>query len=92
MSDKTDRPSSRRPEDRLESTVEMDVRDHMKRAAATSAPPTLMSAAIGLQPLKSVRVAVRPGTGRQLDVTRLADDEPVPAGAQEALIIALTPR
>jgi hypothetical protein len=88
-------PSTRSPDSqaRLDRTVEMDVREHLKSGEhANSAPPTLMSLPVALPPLRALRVAIRPGTGRNLDVTRLDDEEPVPPGTQEALLVPLIPR
>jgi hypothetical protein len=95
MSSGSQPPSGRQPpssRDRLDATVEMDVREHLKNAPPTNSPPTLMSIQAGLQPLRAIRVAVRTTTGRQLEVLRLGDDEPAPQGAQEALLVPLPRR
>lgn len=54
-----------------------------------SAPPTLETPIVALEPMRARRIAVRHGSGRDLVVTLLDDDEPAPQGTQEALLVAV---
>lgn len=99
-------PDSTKSRDRLEATVEMDVREHLRgaptgalpanppgsAAPSPASPPTLLSVQPVLAPLRALRVAVRPGSGSQLEVVRLADDQALPPGMQEALLVPLAPK
>jgi hypothetical protein len=74
----------------LESTVVMDSDVGAVPARAQSdAPSTLETPIIALEPMRARRVAVRQGSGRELVVMLLDDDEAPPSGAQEAMLVAL---
>lgn len=57
----------------------------------SSIPTTLESPPSPLESMRALRVAVRPGSGNQLDICLLGDGEAPPPGAQEALLVPLGP-
>jgi hypothetical protein len=82
-------PSARR--DAVEHTVVMNA-DEMpapSRAEPSGPPTTLGSSHAVLEPMRALRVSVESGAGRQLVLRLLDGDEPLPEGAQEALLVPL---
>jgi hypothetical protein len=56
---------------------------------ASNSHSTLESPRPPLEPMRAVRVAVRPGSGKELSVLLLDDGEKAPQGSQEALLLAV---
>lgn len=79
--DSNERPSP------LESTVVMD--EDVNEAVARAKSKTLDTRVAGLEPMRARRVAVRSGSGREFVVMLLEDDESVPSGTQEAILVAM---
>ncbi len=80
--------------DGVEHTVVMDSEEPApERISSTGshAPSTLGSPTTALESMRALRVVVAGGSGKELVVRLLDEGEPVPDGAQEALLIALGP-
>ncbi len=58
-------------------------------APSTLAPGTLGSPNLPLEAMRARRVAVAEGSGKELSLRLLDEDEAVPPGAQEALLLPI---
>jgi hypothetical protein len=68
----------------------MSAEELMAPSARSHGPPTTVgSPQTTLEPMRALRVAIASGQGRQIVLRLLDEGEAAPAGAQEALLIAL---
>jgi hypothetical protein len=77
--------------DPAEHTVVMEAIPEALIHTGSTEPNTLGSPTRALEPMRALRVVVSGGSGKELIVQLLDDGEVAPPGAQEALLIALSP-